>query len=83
MMKLRDFYHVTSLLVSHKLEDGFRLAYNVIEQQGNEFRMVKDQSGKKLEETRFYMIQEGEVIFEGNADEFRNSKDLYIQEFLD
>lgn len=83
MMKLRDFYHVTSVLVSHKLEDGFRLAYNVIEQQGNETRMVKDPSGKKLEETRFYMIQEGEVIFEGNADEFRNSSDPYIQEFLD
>ena len=83
MMKLRDFRHVTSLLVSHKLEDGFRLAYNVIEQHGNEFRMVKDQSGKKLNETRFYMIQEGEVIFEGNAEEFRNSSDPNIQEFLD
>ena len=83
MMKLRDIRHVTSVLVSHKLEDGFRLAYNVIEQHGNEYRWVKDDSGKKLNETRFYMIQEGEVIFEGNADEFRGSKDPYIQEFLD
>jgi phospholipid/cholesterol/gamma-HCH transport system ATP-binding protein len=83
MMKLRDFYHVTSVLVSHKLEDGFRLAYNVIEQHGTEARMVKDQTGKKLQETRFYMIQEGEVVFEGNAEEFRNSKDPYIEEFLD
>jgi phospholipid/cholesterol/gamma-HCH transport system ATP-binding protein len=83
IMKLRDFRHVTSVLVSHKLEDGFRLAYNVIEQQGNETQMIKDTSGKRLEETRFYMIREGEVVFEGNADEFRNSADPYIQEFLD
>jgi phospholipid/cholesterol/gamma-HCH transport system ATP-binding protein len=83
MMKLRDFRHVTSVLVSHKLEDGFRLAYNVIEQQGNETQMIKDKSGKRLEETRFYMLQEGEVIFEGNAEEFRNSSDPYIQHFLD
>ncbi len=82
MMKLRDFRHVTSVLVSHKLEDGFRLSYNVVEQQGSEITMVKDTSGKKLEETRFYMLREGEVIFEGNAEEFRNSPDPYIKEFL-
>ena len=83
MMKLRDLFHVTSVLVSHKLEDGFRLAYNVIEQQNGNMRMVKDPSGKRLEETRFYMLQEGQVVFEGTADEFRNSADPYIQEFLD
>ena len=83
MMKLRDFRHVTSVLVSHKLEDGFRLAYNVVEQHESEIGMIKDISGKKLQETRFYMLREGEVVFEGNADEFRNSSDPYIQEFLD
>ena len=83
MMKLRDFRHVTSILVSHKLEDGFRLAYNVVEQKDNETFMTKDLTGARLQETRFYMIKEGVVIFEGNADEFRNSKDAYIQEFLD
>jgi phospholipid/cholesterol/gamma-HCH transport system ATP-binding protein len=83
MMKLRDFHHVTSILVSHKLEDGFRLAYNVVVAKGNGTQMVKDQTGAKVAETRFYMIQEGEVVFEGSADEFRNSKDPYIQEFLD
>jgi phospholipid/cholesterol/gamma-HCH transport system ATP-binding protein len=83
MMKLRDFHHVTSILVSHKLEDGFRLAYNVIEVNGTDTRLVKDGTGAKLQETRFYMIKEGEVIFEGNADEFRNTKDPYIHEFLD
>jgi phospholipid/cholesterol/gamma-HCH transport system ATP-binding protein len=83
MMKLRDFWNVTSVLVSHKLEDGFRLAYNVVEQHGSETTMVKDQSRKRLMETRFYMLQEGEVIFEGNAEEFRNSSDSYIKEFLD
>jgi phospholipid/cholesterol/gamma-HCH transport system ATP-binding protein len=83
MMKLRDFMNVTSVLVSHKLEDGFRLAYNVLEQDGSETRMVKDQSRKRLLETRFYMLEEGKVIFEGNAEEFRNSSEPYIQEFLD
>lgn len=83
MMKLRDFMNVTSVLVSHKLEDGFRLAYNVVEQHGSETSMVRDQSHKRLLETRFYMLQEGEVIFEGNAEEFRNSSDAYIKEFLD
>jgi len=83
MMKLRDFRHVTSILVSHKLEDGFRLAYNVVEQDGTGTHVVKDLSGSKLQQTIFYMLKEGEVTFEGTAEEFRGSKDPHIEEFLD
>jgi len=82
MMKLRDFRGVTSILVTHKLEDVFKLAYNVVEKAGSDIRMVKDVSGKKIEETRIFMIREGELMFEGNAEEFRSADDPYIQEFL-
>jgi phospholipid/cholesterol/gamma-HCH transport system ATP-binding protein len=81
MMKLRDLRNVTSILVSHKLEDGFKLAYNIISVDGNDIRMVPDPSGRSLRETIFYMINEGEKIFEGTADDFRNATDPYIAEF--
>jgi phospholipid/cholesterol/gamma-HCH transport system ATP-binding protein len=82
MMKLRDLRGVTSILVSHKLEDAFKLAYNMIVQTDGRSRMVKDTSGKRLQETRFFMISEGEKLFEGNADEFKSNPDPLIQEFL-
>lgn len=81
MMKLRDYFSVTSILVSHKLEDGFKMAYNVIAKDAEGIHMVKDVTGKRLAETRFYMIRDGELVFEGTAEEFKNHPDPYIQEF--
>jgi hypothetical protein len=81
MMKLRDLRNVTSVLVSHKLEDGYKLAYNRISVEGNDIRMVPDPTGRSLRETVFYMINEGENVFKGTADDFRNSADPYIAEF--
>lgn len=81
MMKLRELRNVTSILVSHKLEDGFKLAYNVISVEGNEIRMIPDPTGGRLRETIFYMIDEGEKIFEGTADDFKNSTEPMISEF--
>ncbi len=82
MMKLRDFRGVTTLIVTHKLEDVFKLAYNVAQKEGDEIRMVKDTSGQRLHETRIFMIREGGIEFEGNAEEFQRSNDPHIQEFL-
>lgn len=81
MMKLRDVLSVTSILVSHKLEDGFKLAYNMIVRDKEGLHMEKDTSGRRLVETRFYMIRDGELIFEGTAQEFKEHPDPYIQEF--
>jgi len=82
IMKLRDFRHVTSVLVTHKLEDVFKMAYNIVVRDQQGITMVKDPSGEKLQETRFFMISEGRLMFEGTADEFRNSPDPHVQEFL-
>ena len=82
MMKLRDFHNVTTIVVTHKLEDVFKLAHNIVERDGNEIRMIKDSSGRRLQDTKIFMIKDGAILFGGNADEFRESENQYVQEFL-
>jgi len=83
IMKLRDFHKVTSVLVTHKMEDTFRMAYNMVVKENEDFKMVRDPTGTKLNQTDLIMIQEGEKVFEGNAEQFKNSEDPYIREFLE
>lgn len=82
MMKLRDFRDVTSIIVTHKLEDAFRMAHNIVVKDEEGIKMVKDPTGKRLQQTRFFMIKEGIRVFEGNAEEFRTSDQPAVQEFL-
>jgi phospholipid/cholesterol/gamma-HCH transport system ATP-binding protein len=81
IMKLRDFHGVTSILVSHKLEDGYKLAYDHAVKSGDKIVLERDASLRRVRETRFFVIRDGEIMFEGNVDEFRDSEDPYIQEF--
>ena len=82
IMKLRDFHQVTSILVSHKLEDGYKLAYNhAVRSENGGIRMERDASLRRVRETKFFMIRDGEIMFAGNVDEFRDSEDPHIQEF--
>ncbi len=83
MMKLRDFRDVTSIIVTHKLEDVFKLAYNIVEKDGENIRMVKDTTGKRKRETRIFMIHEGKMVFEGDADEFQKSSEPNVREFVE
>lgn len=82
MMKLRDFRGVTSIIVTHKLEDAFRMAHNVVVKDQEGIKMVKDPTGQRLKQTRFFMIKEGVRVFEGDAEEFRTSDQPAVQEFM-
>ena len=33
--------------------------------------------------TRFAMLKDGHIIFEGNADEIRTTREPYVREFID
>ena len=37
---------------------------------------------EKSNEAEFIMLKEGFIVFEGNAEELRNSTDPYLQKFL-
>src|ERR1700712_3285216 len=83
LIKLRDLEHVSSIVVTHQLRDAFYVATHMAERdERGEVRIVPA-TPEKDPEAEFIMIREGVIVFEGDADALRASKDPYIQTFLD
>jgi phospholipid/cholesterol/gamma-HCH transport system ATP-binding protein len=81
ILRLRDVYGVTSLLATHRLQDGFALANFRFDPKSR--RVSRESpSGTNLAPTRFLVLRDGRVYFEGSPDEILASKDPYLQRFL-
>ena len=82
IVKLRDLENVTSVLVTHQLRDAFYVATHEATRQGGADINISPAAGQKLEQADFVMLRDGEVSFEGSADELRASTDSYLKAFL-
>jgi phospholipid/cholesterol/gamma-HCH transport system ATP-binding protein len=81
ILRLRDVYGVTSLMATHRLQDGFALANFRFDPKSR--RVSRESpSGRNLAPTRFLVLRDGRVYFEGSPDEILASKDPYLQRFL-
>jgi phospholipid/cholesterol/gamma-HCH transport system ATP-binding protein len=80
IVKLRDLEHVSSIVVTHQLRDAFYVATHVAELVGGEVRF-SEASGEKAD-TKFIMLKEGKIAFEGPAEDLRRSTDPYLRSFL-
>jgi phospholipid/cholesterol/gamma-HCH transport system ATP-binding protein len=81
ILKLRDIERVTSILVTHQLQDAFYVATHAAVRQSGRV-VVLPADGRKSEEIAFIMLKDGGIYFEGHAEELRASKDRYLQMFL-
>ncbi len=82
IIKLRDLENVTSVLVTHQLRDAFYIATHEATRPDGADINISPAVGQKLEQADFVMIRDGEVSFEGSADELRASTDSYLKAFL-
>jgi len=81
VVKQRDVYRTSSLLVTHRLQDAFTMASHHFDKQQN--RMVPNTEGSVSDvNTRFIMYRDGGVIFEGNATQLLQNRDPYVREYL-
>jgi phospholipid/cholesterol/gamma-HCH transport system ATP-binding protein len=81
IIKLRDFEEVSSILVTHQLRDAFYVATHKAMRRDGRIEIVPAEPAK-CQEAEFLMLRDGDVVFEGNATELRNSTDPYLQSFL-
>jgi phospholipid/cholesterol/gamma-HCH transport system ATP-binding protein len=86
ILRLRDVYGVTSLLATQRLQDGFALAnFRFDSQTGHVVRSAPSSSGGSGSEqsaTRFLVLRDGRVYFEGAPEELAASNDPYLKGFL-
>ncbi|MFZ4793103.1 MAG: ABC transporter ATP-binding protein [Blastocatellia bacterium] len=82
-LKLRDLEDVSSIFVTHRIQDIEVLAheYVVRDDQGN---LIFESEGERLclVNTRFIMLKDGHIIFSGTDEEIRESSNAYIQKFF-
>jgi phospholipid/cholesterol/gamma-HCH transport system ATP-binding protein len=84
IMKLRDLEGVSSIVVTHDIGVATTLASEFAELQPDQevvFRTEEDENFCLLN-TRFVMLKDGAVAFEGTDEMLMNSNDPYIQDFL-
>jgi phospholipid/cholesterol/gamma-HCH transport system ATP-binding protein len=82
ILRLRDVYGVTSVLATHRLQDGFALANFHFDPQTRVVRRGASLENSKKVSTRFLVLRDGRIYFAGNPEELLNSKDPYLQRFL-
>jgi len=81
LVKQRDVYKSSALLVTHRLQDAFTMATHYFNPQQN--KMVPVPHGWTWDsKTTFLVLKDGKKLFEGDATEIANSNDEYIREYL-
>lgn len=81
LVKQRDVYQTSALLVTHRLQDAFVMATHVFNQKTGHMEPLPAGSPRNLN-TNFILLRDGKIIFEGNAVQLAQSRDEYIREYL-
>lgn len=81
IVKQRDVYKTSSLLVSHRLQDAFAMASHYFDRKLNRMQPLLPGARGEAPMT-FLILREGKVIFDGDAQELAHSKDEYIREYI-
>jgi phospholipid/cholesterol/gamma-HCH transport system ATP-binding protein len=81
VVKQRDFFHTSSLLVTHRLQDAFTMATHYFDADQN--KMLPLPEGKLDQQTSFLMLHDRKLVFDGTTEELVHSKDPYIQNYLE
>ena len=81
IVKQRDVYKTSALLVTHRLQDAFTMATHQFDKKTN--RMVALPPGKHCEvPLSFLILRDGKVIFDGDLHALAHSQDEYIREYI-
>ena len=82
IIALRDLKGVTGVFVTHRMRDAFTLASQYATNGNGDVRFHPEGQDLCIANTRFLMLRDGRIIFEGPDEILRRSEDPYIKRFL-
>jgi phospholipid/cholesterol/gamma-HCH transport system ATP-binding protein len=81
IVKQRDVYKTSSLLVTHRLQDSFIMASHYFDKKVN--KMLPLPPGAKGEVPMgFLILRDGKIIFDGDVQQLSHTRDEYIREYI-
>jgi len=81
IVKQRDVYKTSSLLVTHRLQDAFMMATHYFDRKANEMRPLPPEMHSEVP-ISFIVLKDGKIIFDGDVQELAHTKDEYIREYI-
>jgi phospholipid/cholesterol/gamma-HCH transport system ATP-binding protein len=81
VVKQRDVFHTSSLLVTHRLQDAFTMAMHRFDSEQN--KMVPLPKGELDPQTTFLLLHDRRIVFDGTTEELVHSKDPFIRNYLE
>jgi len=82
IIALRDIKDVTGVFVTHRMRDAFTLATEYAMNGDDQIRFQTEDHFLCIANTRFLMLRDGKIVFEGPDELLRRSNDDYIKRFL-
>jgi len=80
VVKQRDVSHTTSLLITHRLQDAFVLARNRFNVQAGKMELIPN--GGIDDSTKFLVLNEGKIVFDGNTEGLVHTTDPWLKEYI-
>lgn len=81
LIKERDQSHTTTLMVTHRYQDGNLIANFRYNSERGELEPATSGAGRRYK-TTFMVMREGRLVFEGDQDQLEASRDEYITKFV-
>lgn len=81
VVKQRDVYKISSLLVTHRLQDAFTMGTHYFDRAENRMKPLPPNTRAEVP-MGFIILRDGHIIFDGDLKSLRETRDEYIREYI-
>ncbi len=81
IVKQRDVYKTSSLMVTHRLQDAFMMASHYFDRKTNQMQPLPPGTHAEVP-MGFLILRDGKIIFDGDVYELAHTRDEYIREYI-
>jgi phospholipid/cholesterol/gamma-HCH transport system ATP-binding protein len=81
IIKQRDVFKTSSLLVTHRLQDAFMMASHYFDRKSNHMQPLPPGARSEVP-MGFLILRDGKIIFDGGLKELVHTQDEYIREYI-